>query len=81
MAHIEIEFTSHAIRAILFGDDSMIQGIIEADDALVMAESLHTRGWYGTGLNVLYKDWTLGEGELSLAEELELHSLGLTRKQ
>jgi len=70
-AHVQIEATTHALRAILWGDDGSIQDIVESDDAEVMSMTLTERGWRGTGLRIFYKDTALDEGELSFTEELE----------
>ena len=71
-ARIQIERASHALRAVMFGDDGCIQDIIESDDPETLAEVLSDRGWRGTGFQIFYDEVELDAGESSLTEELEI---------
>ncbi|MCA1800249.1 MAG: hypothetical protein LC650_03055 [Actinobacteria bacterium] len=71
-ARIQIERATHALRAVMYGDDDCIQDIIETDDPDAMAEILFDRGWRGTGFQMFWQEVELDVGELSLTEELEI---------
>ena len=71
-ARIQIEKATHALRAVMYGDDGCIQDIIESDDPQTLAEILFDRGWRGTGLPMFWQEVELDAGELSLTEELEI---------